>query len=61
MNLSRWIVVPISAAIVFLIGWGLAALLGLVWAGEPGWVRWGIPCFLALWYLFDAMLRERGR
>lgn len=61
MNLSRWIVVPISAAILFFIGWGLAALLGLVWAGEPVWVRWGIPCLLVLWYLFDAMQRERGR
>lgn len=58
MNLSRWIVVPITTVVVFLIGWGCASLIGLIWKGMPEAVRWGIPAALVVWYLIDAMRRE---
>jgi hypothetical protein len=61
MNVSRWIVVPISAVILFAIGYGIAALIGLAWHGMPAAVRWGIPAALVLWYLFDAMRRENPK
>lgn len=59
MNVNRWIVVPISAAVLFAVGYGVSALIGLFWHGMPAIVRWGIPGVLVLWYLFDAMKRER--
>ena len=59
-SMSRWIVVPISALIVFGLGVGIAALIGLVWAAMPIYVRWGIPVVMLLLYLFDAMKRESG-
>lgn len=59
MNLNRSIVVPIAAVVVFAIGLGISALIGLVWHGMPTAVRWGIPGALLLWYLFDAMQREK--
>lgn len=58
MNLNRWIIVPITSAVMFLAGWFVAWLIGLAWHGMPDWVRWGIPAALVLWYLFDAMKRE---
>jgi hypothetical protein len=57
--MNRWIVVPLSAAVVFAIGYGLAALIGLAWSGMPALVRWGIPALLVVWYLVDAMRREK--
>ncbi len=59
MNLNRGIVVPITAAVLFLVGWGVAALIGLAWHSMPVWVRWGIPVLLVLWYLWEAMQREK--
>lgn len=58
-SFSRWIVVPVTAAVLFAMGYGLTALVGLIWPGIPIYVRWGIPCALVLWYLWDAMQRER--
>ena len=59
MNLSRWIVVPLSSAVIFGIGYGISALIGLAWKGMPDAVRWAIPCALLVWYLFDAYKREQ--
>ena len=59
MNLNRWIVVPLSAAVLFGLGIGISALVGLAWHGMPPGVYWGIPALLVIWYLFDAMKRER--
>jgi hypothetical protein len=60
MNLNRGIVVPITAAVMFGLGYGLSALIGLFWHTMPPLVRWGIPVALVIWYLIDAMARERG-
>jgi hypothetical protein len=59
MNLNRSIVVPISAVVIFAIGYGISALIGLAWNGMPVAVRWGIPVALVAWYLFDCMRREK--
>ena len=50
--------VPISAAIVYAIGVGIAALLGLAWTTMSPLVRWAIPCVLVLIYLLDVAKRE---
>jgi hypothetical protein len=59
VNLSRWIVVPLSSVVIFAIGYGISALFGLVWHGMPDWIRWGIPGALLVWYLYDAYKREQ--
>lgn len=61
MNLNRRIIVPITAVVMFGVGYLIATGIGLAWAGMPLWLRWAIPVLLMLWYLFDAMQRERGR
>jgi hypothetical protein len=59
VNLNRWIIVPIAAVFCFGIGYGITALVGLLWHGMPDIVRWGAPGLLVGWYLYDAMKREQ--
>lgn len=59
MNLNRSIVVPLTALVMFAVGYGISALVGLAWHGMPVAVRWAIPVLLVLWYLWDAMQREK--
>ncbi|HTQ11549.1 MAG TPA: hypothetical protein VMI31_15915 [Fimbriimonadaceae bacterium] len=59
MNLNRWIVVPITSVILFGIGLGVMALIGLAWHSEPVWLRWGAPFVLVIWYLLDCLRAEQ--
>jgi len=59
VNLNRWIIVPITSLVLFGLGIGIMALVGLAWHAMPVWVRWGIPLVLVIWYLFDSMKAER--
>lgn len=49
---------PLSALIVFAIGYFVAFLIGLAWHSMPPAVKWATGAILTVIYLLDAMKRE---
>lgn len=50
--------VPLSALVVFGIGYFIAFLVSLAWHGMPNWVKWVAGGVLVVMYLIDSMRRE---